>query len=149
MAGTFAGSPGQRRAFLRQRAVAVGRAPTLATQAARRRPQRRRAAATRRRRGLGHDASADGRRDEATDGGRDSGGASSEEKRTADVARETRAADGGTRGGGAAFLRCEKTSDKPEAAAATPDASPPNSATSVAKAFTTRRSRFSRKVRLL
>ena len=40
--------------------------------------------------------STDGRRDEATDGGRDSGGASSDEKRTAEVARETRAADGGT-----------------------------------------------------
>ena len=62
-------------------------------------------------------------------------------------ARDARA-DGGTRGGGAAFLRCEKTSDRPEAAAATPDASPPSSATSVAKAFTTRRSRFSRKVLL-
>ena len=92
--------------------------------------------------------STDGRRDEATDGGRDSGGASSDEKRTADVARETRAADGGTLCGGAAFLRCEKTSDWPEAAAATPDASPPNSATSVARAFTTRLSLFSRKVRL-
>ena len=80
-------------------------------------------------------ASAEGRRDEATDGGRDSGGASSVENRTAEVARETRAADGGTRGGGAAFLRCEKTSDRPEAAAATPDASPPNSATRVASAL--------------
>jgi hypothetical protein len=47
-----------------------------------------------------------------------------------------------------AFLRCEKTSDRPEAAAATPDASPPNSATRVAKALTTRLSLFSRKVLL-
>ena len=65
--------------------------------------------------------------------------------KTASAARWTVDA-GATRG--AVLFRCEEPSDRPEAAATTPDASPPRSATTLAKAFTTRRSRFSRKVRL-